>query len=59
MATPPSEEELAAIVAAHQVLQRRVVVVAGDADTARPPAWRYSGRWWSRPVPVRRMRPWS
>ena len=56
MATSPSEEELAAIVAAYQSLQRRVVVVADDAD-AHPPAWRFSGRWWSRPIPSRRIRP--
>ena len=22
------------------------------------PAWRFSGRWWTKPVPVRRERPW-
>ena len=22
------------------------------------PRWRFSGRWWSKPVPLRRSRPW-
>ena len=50
----PTEEEAAAIAAA---------VVAGllsgepaPADTP-PPRWRFSGRWWSRPVSARRARP--
>ncbi|MHB8220332.1 MAG: hypothetical protein ACYDHU_08425 [Acidimicrobiales bacterium] len=30
----------------------------GDADPTHR-AWRFSGRWWSRPAPVRRVRPWS
>ena len=56
----PTDEEMAAIAAAVQaVVLRPVVVLAADDDTSQPPAWRFSGRWWSRPVPVRRMRPWS
>ena len=51
----PTDEEAAAIVAA--------IVAAtpsGGAPEARTevPRWRWSGRWWSRPVPVRRTRPW-
>ena len=34
----------------------RVVV---EEERAKPPAWRFSGRWWSRPVPSRRVRPWA
>ena len=34
---------------------RRVV----QAEPEGPPAWRFSGRWWSRPAPVRRVRPWG
>ena len=30
-----------------------------DEDPARPPVWRFSGRWWSRPPSARRMRPWA
>lgn len=52
----PSEEELAAIVAAYEVLRPRAVVAA-EADDGAPPAWRFSGRWWSRPIPARRIRP--
>jgi hypothetical protein len=55
MATSPSDEEMAAILAAYQALQRPVVVPMADA--AVPPAWRFSGRWWSRPVATRRIRP--
>jgi hypothetical protein len=31
----------------------------GEAGPAQAPVsrWRFSGRWWSRPVPVRRSRP--
>jgi hypothetical protein len=53
--TPPSEEELAAIVAAVEMVWPRPVVVSALADEASP--WRFSGRWWSRPIPARRTRP--
>ena len=36
---------------------RPVVVVA--EEPAGPPAWRFSGRWWSRPATSRRDRPWT
>ena len=53
----PSEEEAAAIVAAIDALWPRAVVET--AEPSRPAnAWRYSGRWWSRPVTARRDRPW-
>ncbi|HVM53923.1 MAG TPA: hypothetical protein VM262_12045 [Acidimicrobiales bacterium] len=56
----PTEEEMAAIAVAVQALVLRPVVVAGGADAGPPsPVWRFSGRWWSRPVPVRRFRPWT
>ena len=56
----PTEEEAAAIVAAVQtVALRPVVLLTGNDDTVQPPTWRFSGRWWSRPIPVRRARPWS
>jgi hypothetical protein len=58
MATSPSDEEMAAIVAAYQAVSMRpVVVVADDPASSRPPAWRFSGRWWRRPVVTRRDRP--
>jgi hypothetical protein len=55
----PTDEEMAAIAAAVQVLVLRPVVVAApvDDDASQSPAWRFSGRWWSRPIPSRRIRP--
>lgn len=52
----PSPEELAAIVAAVELTWPRPVVVAAPADGAPP--WRFSGRWWVKPIPSRRDRPW-
>ena len=54
-ATDPSEEELAAIVAAIEVVWPRPAMPAAPAGL---PRWRFSGRWWSKPVPLRRSRPW-
>jgi hypothetical protein len=51
----PSAEELAAIVAAIEVAWPRPVAAA---EPATPPRWRFAGRWWSKPVAVRRDRPW-
>ena len=50
----PTIEEAAAIAAALEVT--RPVVVAA-APTPREPRWRFSGRWWAKPVPSRRSRP--
>jgi len=50
----PTEEELAAIVAAIEVAWPRATGVPTRPPT---PRWRFSGRWWSKPVPVRRDRP--
>jgi hypothetical protein len=51
----PTDEEVAALVAAIEVTRPRPA-----APTARDqaPRWRFSGRWWSKPVPLRRSRPW-
>jgi hypothetical protein len=51
----PSDEELAAIAATIEVTWPRPVAVA----TAELPRWRFSGRWWTKPVPLRRVRPWT
>lgn len=56
-AADPSPEELAAIVAAVEMAWPRPVVIAEEESRA-PSPWRFSGRWWSRPTPVRRDRPW-
>jgi hypothetical protein len=50
----PSEEEVAAIVAAVEVTWPQPV----SAPDEHPSRWRFSGRWWSKPVPLRRNRPW-
>ena len=52
----PTDEELAAITAAYSVLMRPVVVAAAE-EAPTPNAWRFSGRWWTRPIASRRVRP--
>ncbi|HET9610965.1 MAG TPA: hypothetical protein VFP06_15250 [Acidimicrobiales bacterium] len=51
----PTDEEVAAIVAAVEVTWPRP---AAAEDTGSLPRWRFSGRWWTKPVPLRRGRPW-
>jgi hypothetical protein len=51
-----TEEELAAVVAAVEMAWPRPVAVV--PSTERPNPWRFSGRWWARPVASRRDRPW-
>ena len=51
----PTDEEAAAIAAAIEVAWPRAVVAAAKAES---PRWRFAGRWWSKPVPARRDRPW-
>ncbi len=53
---PPTEEEAAAIVAAIEAVWPRAGSAADD-PRAVTPRWRFSGRWWSKPVPARRDRP--
>ena len=57
MRPTPTDEELAAILAAVELLWPRPVVAAAEPEPTTPP-WRFSGRWWSRPVAARRARPW-
>jgi len=52
----PTDEERAAIVDALE--QTWPVAIESADDGASTPAWRFSGRWWSRPVASRRDRPW-
>lgn len=52
----PTDEEAAAIAAAVEALWPKPLVLA-DPPRPRNP-WRFSGRWWSLPLPVRRDRPW-
>lgn len=51
----PTEEEAVAIAAAVEVAWPRV---GGGAPAPTPNRWRFSGRWWSQPIPLRRTRPW-
>jgi hypothetical protein len=57
---PPPEPDpavLAAIASAVQLAWPR----PPEADALNPvhEAWRFSGRWWNKPVPLRRDRPWA
>ncbi|CAN5835200.1 hypothetical protein BH24ACT5_BH24ACT5_24350 [soil metagenome] len=55
----PSAEEVAAIMAAASVLWSGLVGPIDDEPRRRPSAWKFSGRWWSQPLPLRRARPWT
>ena len=50
-----TEEEVAAIVAAVEAVWPRPVGAVSAPN--EPDRWRFSGRWWAKPVPVRRDRP--
>jgi Acyl-CoA carboxylase epsilon subunit len=51
----PTDEEVAAIVAAVEASWPRAVAATAPSP---PQRWRFSGRWWTKPVPLRRSRPW-
>jgi hypothetical protein len=51
----PTDEEAVAIVAAIELAWPRRVEAGLPAA---PPRWRFSGRWWSKPIPARRDRPY-
>jgi hypothetical protein len=54
--TPEADdEEVAAIVAALELAWPQPVEVPDETD--EPARWRFSGRWWTKPVPLRRDRP--
>lgn len=50
----PSDEEAVAIVAALSTLNAGTSAAPSD----EPSRWRWAGRWWSKPVPLSRARPW-
>ncbi len=52
----PTDEEVVAIMAGVEALWPKPATVV-DTTPSRSTAWRFSGRWWSRPVPARRDRP--
>jgi hypothetical protein len=49
---------LAVLAAAVDQAWPRPPVLVTEAP-AGPPAWRFSGRWWTRPATTRRDRPWT
>ena len=50
-----TDEEVAAIIAAVEAAWPRPTV---SVENEQAPRWRFSGRWWTKPVPLRRSRPW-
>lgn len=52
----PTDEEVVAIMAAVEALWPKPMI-APDTDPGRSTAWRFSGRWWAKPVSARRDRP--
>jgi hypothetical protein len=51
-------EETAAIMGAMEALWPKPVLVVEEPAATREPTWRFSGRWWSLPLPMRRDRPY-
>lgn len=52
----PTDEEAAVIMAAVHALWPRPVVSVAEVRV-RDATWRFSGRWWAKPLPARRDRP--
>ena len=57
VSSTPTDDDVVAIMAAVEALWPKPAIVV-DARPPRKTAWRFSGRWWSRPVPARRDRPY-
>ena len=55
---PVEPEVLAVLAAAVDLTWPRPVAVVSEVPVT-PPAWRFSGRWWTRPETTRRDRPWT
>ncbi|HWF16398.1 MAG TPA: hypothetical protein VG244_09480 [Acidimicrobiales bacterium] len=53
----PDPAVLAAIASAVQLAWPRLP--EPDAQNPVHEAWRFSGRWWNKPVPISRDRPWA
>ena len=54
---PVDPAVLAVLAAAVDQTWPRPVVVVAEPEPTGPPAWRFSGRWWTRPQTTRRDRP--
>ncbi len=50
----PGDDEAVAIVAALELAIPRAGVASSPEEPSR---WRFSGRWWTKPIPTRRDRP--
>ncbi len=57
MSPAPTDDEVVAIMAGVEALWPKPVMIV-DTEPPRSTAWRFSGRWWSRPIPARRDRPY-
>jgi hypothetical protein len=53
----PTDEELAAILAAIDQVWPRPEDQSPAEDTPATTRWRFAGRWWTKPTPVHRSRP--
>jgi hypothetical protein len=53
----PSAHDLAVLVAAVQLTWPQPGA-PDELDPVHQP-WRFSGRWWNKPTPLRRDRPWA
>ncbi|MHB1582524.1 MAG: hypothetical protein ACYCU7_12485 [Acidimicrobiales bacterium] len=58
LAPRPAPDPVVVALVAAAVEQLRPVAVGPPAAPDHA-AWRFSGRWWHRPVPARRDRPWT
>ncbi len=56
-AVRPEVDPVVLAVLAAAVEQTWPRAVVAEAATDRPSAWRFSGRWWATPLPLRRARP--
>ncbi|MBI3257772.1 MAG: hypothetical protein HYZ59_08335 [Actinobacteria bacterium] len=54
----PTPQEAAAIVAAVEEAWPRAVAVEAPTGADLGASWRFSGRWWAKPIASRRDRPW-
>lgn len=51
----PTDEEAVAIATAIELTWPRAIT----APSVEPsPRWRFAGRWWTKPIAIRRDRPW-
>lgn len=53
----PTDDEAVAITAAVDAMWPVPVIVTEGTQT-RDTVWKFSGRWWNRPIPTRRERPY-